>query len=62
MTEIELLEEKVRLLSAMVERSLEILANASESYERENLYTMNEVYCTLVNDIQNQYDKEKNDG
>jgi len=62
MTEVELLDEKVKLLSAMVERSLEILANSSGQYERDNLYTMNEVYCNLVNELQNQYDKEKNDG
>jgi len=62
MTEVELLTEQVRLLSAMVEQSLEILANASGTYERENLYNINEAYCTLVNEIQNQYDKEKNDG
>ena len=62
MTEVELLTEQVRLLSVMVEQSLEILANSSGQYERDNLYTMNEVYCNLVNELQNQYDKEKNDG
>ena len=62
MTEVELLTEQVRLLSAMVEQSLEILANASGTYERDSLYNMNEAYCTLVNEIQNQYNKEKNDG
>lgn len=62
MTEVELLTEQVRLLSAMVEQSLEILANASGTYERDSLYNMNEAYCNLVNELQNQYDKEKNDG
>ncbi len=62
MTEVELLTEQVRLLSAMVEQSLEILANASGTYERDSLYNMNEAYCNLVNELQNQYNKEKNDG
>jgi len=62
MTDIELLEEKIRLLSAMVEQSLEYLANASGDYERNNLYSLNEGYCNLINEVQEQYNREKNDG